>query len=139
MLFVFVSNFYSSHQDSFSRAMDKITNNNYFFIETDGTSEMGWKLVNKPDYVIDFYDDHSKGHCFELINNADVVVIGSAPHYLVKNRLNKKLLTFRYSERIFKSKLKWHELPARILLYYYRYGRYKNFYLLCAGAYVAGD
>lgn len=144
MKIVFASNFYNHHQSPFSAAMDRHTNGNYSFIETmpmdDERRNLGWGGENYPPYIKRIYDsDETQRECQNLIDNADVVIIGSAPDSLIKKRLRQKKLTFRYSERIYKQGAKWYELPARTLLYYFRHGMHENLYMLCASAYTAAD
>ena len=141
---VFISNYYNHHQSSLSKAMYQLTNGKYSFIETMEMEEerknMGWGVAEYPSYVLKSYlNNDEKETCQRLIDSADVAILGSAPNYIIKNRLKGKKLTFRYSERIFKSKLKIYELPARTILYYFRHSRHKNLYMLCASAYTAAD
>jgi len=77
--------------------------------------------------------------CQSIINKADVVIYGSAPYALLADRLKKGKLTFKYSERIYKSGCPYHKLPWHFILYSKKYRRYKNFYILCASAYASAD
>ena len=141
---VFLSNYYNHHQAPFSKAMDRLTNHNYYFIETEPIGgerqKLGWGIKDYPSFVRRMYlNGKEKDDCQRLINTADVVVAGSGPEYLLKHRLRDGKLTFRYSERIYKTGCKVYELPARRVLYYFRHGRYNNLYMLCASAYTAAD
>lgn len=143
-MIVFVSNYYNHHQAPFSEAMNCLTNHEYCFIECMPMEEerknMGWEMKETPVFVKKFYEGKETAcECQKLINEAEVVVIGSAPLTLVKKRLRRGKLTFRYSERIFKSGCKKYELPFRIVKYFWQWGRFKEFYLLCASAYAAAD
>lgn len=144
MKVVFVSNYFNHHQKPFSDAMDKLTNGQYRFIATAIISQerkkLGWGMECFPDYVVqNFISPAARDYAQELIDEADVVIIGSAPDELVKNRLKKKQLTFRYSERLYKKKCEWYKYPFRLVKHYFRFGRYKNLYMLCASAYTAAD
>ncbi|HBY71540.1 MAG TPA: hypothetical protein DEG06_04770 [Lachnospiraceae bacterium] len=144
MRIVFLSNFYNHHQGPLSESMNRLTEGNYHFIETEPIQaereNMGWGIANYPHYVRRLYDnENERAFCKRLIDEADVVITGSAPEYLIKGRLKKNKLTFRYSERIYKAGCKRYELPARRILYHFRHGRYDNLYLLCASAYTASD
>lgn len=143
MKVVFISNYFNHHQKAFSEAMDKLTEHNYHFIATSVMGEFRKKLgyeIMCPDYVLqNFISPTVAEHCQKLIDEADVVIIGSAPDSLIKNRLKKKQLVFYYSERLYKKKCKWYKLPLRIIRHYLRFGRHKNVYLLCASAYTAAD
>ena len=76
-----------------------------------------------------------------LINNADVVIIGSSPEELVLERILSNKLTFLYSERWFKRR-PWYFPDPRVWYSLYknhiRY-RKKNLYALAASAYFAND
>ncbi len=144
MTYVFVSNYYNHHQAPISKAMSCLTGDKYTFIETQpmesGRKNLGWGVDNYPPYVLQSYiSNEAENECIKLINDADVVIFGSAPKHLIKKRLSQGKLIFRYSERIFKEKFNVYELPARVLVYYFRHGRYKNVYLLCASAYTSAD
>lgn len=77
----------------------------------------------------------------ELIDSADVVIIGSAPISLVENRLKQNRLTFRYSERFYKQKRSLWQLPRDFLAAWKHHGRFQRYplYMLCASAYTATD
>lgn len=142
MRIVFVSNYFSHHQKSLSDDMNSRVD--YNFIETGKMSEerkkLGWAMKDIPSYVIKNDDyESNREHYQELINNADIVIIGSAPYELIKKRIKNKKLTFIYSERIYKSGYEWYKIPPRIVLNFLRFGRYKNLYMLCASAYTSAD
>jgi glycosyltransferase involved in cell wall biosynthesis len=146
MKIVFVSNFFNHHQKSFSDNMYKITNGNFVFIESEPMEQerisMGWSLKNKPDYVKQIYrDSKTKNECLKLINDADVVIIGSAPEMLINERKRKNKMVFHYSERIFKQgiKMNWVGRSSRIILHLIKMFLWKRDYLLCASAYTAAD
>lgn len=144
MKIIFVTNFFTPHQEQLCNSLYANEENDFLLIETFNKKKQnipaGWRSDIKPEYVVD-YDDflENKGYYLEKINESDVAIFGSAPVELVKNRLKKGKLTFRYSERVYKKKCPWYELPLRAVKYYFESGRYKNLYLLCASAYVAGD
>ena len=141
---VFLSNYFSHHQKSFSDEMFATLGDGYFFIETetmdDERKKLGWGMTAFPSYVvtneklqknIEFYMD--------LINSADVVIVGSAPDYLISQRKREKNLIFRYHER----PLKKGDEPLK---YIYRFVKWRmmnkprhNIYMLCASAYTAAD
>lgn len=144
MKIVFVSNYFNHHQRSLSESFYKYTNNNYDFIETEPMeaerSSLGWNIDQLPPYVIQAHkSEKEKKRSICLINQADVVIIGSAPFEYVKYRMKSGLLTFRYSERFLKMKKAYYQLPLRTIKYWYEGGRFKNVYMLCASAYAASD
>lgn len=144
MKIVFVSNFYNHHQSELSRAFYKLTNGSYCFIETEPIEEertkMGWGQKELPDYVKKSYiSDNNRVECQNMIDTADVVIYGSAPEEMIKNRLTQGKLTFKYSERMYKGGFKWYEQPLRFIKNYRRGWCKKNHYLLCASAYSYAD
>lgn len=143
MKIVFISNYFNHHQKSLSDALYNAFRNSFYFIQTEEMAierkNMGWELKEYPQYVLNSYNPELTTYCQFLINEADVVIIGSAPEFLIKQRLKEKKLTFRYSERVYKKKCKWYELPARAVKYFFKHGCHKNLYMLCASAYTAAD
>ncbi len=137
---VFISNYYNHHQSSFSEKMYEILNGEYRFIATEPMDKerinMGWGGENA-SYVIQYSDNPTKYQ--KIIDEADVVIYGSAPYRLVNNRLKMNKLTFVYSERIYKCECPLWQIPLRVVNYFWKWGRFKNLYLLCASAYTAAD
>ena len=136
---VFLSNYFNHHQKPFSDAMFERLGVGYTFIETAQMSEerrkLGYGNDVKPSYV-KFYDGCT---CQSLLNDADVVIMGSAPYNLIEHRLKHGKLTFTYSERLYKNKCEIYKLPIRFLRHQKRFGQYRNLYLLCASAYTSAD
>ena len=141
MKITFISNYMNHHQLPFSIEMVKLLGNNYKFIATKEFNKkrqkLGYEDMNtKYDFIIRAYEDESKA--IDIINESDVVIIGSAPSKYIKQRLKKNQLTIRYSERFLKEK-------NRILLklFYHKYVKDRiknnNYYLLCSSAYTADD
>lgn len=102
--------------------------------------EHKYPIVNKyKNFVIKTYEDKGREIAEKLCFECDVLIYGIAPSDIIKKRLKTGKLTFKYSERVYKMKRPWYELPLRAVKYFWQFGRYKNLYLLCASAYVAGD
>lgn len=141
---VFLSNYYNHHQAPFSEAMNQLTRGNYTFVETEPMTmerkNMGWGEDKLPNFVTQLYkSDNDLNNCKKLIEDADLVIIGSANKELIKDRLKSKKLVFIYSERWYKTGFQWWKWPVRICRHYLTYGRFKNSYMLCASAYTAAD
>lgn len=144
MKVAFVTNFYNHHQKPLADAMYSLIGDDYYFIETAKITEerlkMGWGREEKPFYVLQSYtDEESKKRCRDIVDDADVVILGSAPYSMLKNRLRAGKLTFKYCERPYKTGvpvLKW---PMHVLRALKNYIRFKNFYVLCASAYTPVD
>lgn len=143
MKIVFLSNYFNHHQKYLSDAFYKITNSEYVFMETEEMTEehvkMGYKL-ELPPYVVSVSDyENNKEKQQSMIDDADVVIIGSAPNELVKNRIKSNKLTFRYSERLFKKKPEWWKTPIRLLKFKKFNPPKKPLYMLSASAFTSAD
>lgn len=147
MKVAFVSNYYNHHQAPFSEAMARLTDGQYWFVATEEMSRerknMGWGREELPDYVIQSFESaESLGRAKQKIDDADVVIFGLtgwSNFQLVRDRLKKRKLTFRYSERIYKDGLPWYRLPIQAIKLWLVGGKYPSMYLLCASAYAAQD
>lgn len=144
MKIVFVSNYYNHHQAPFSEYMAKRDGVLYTFIETGKISEerkkLGWGIANYPSFVRNaFSSENDYNESIRQINEADVVIYGSAPERFFKERLKTKKLTFKYAERIYKTGFKWWQQPLRFVKNLSRGWSKKNHYLLCASAYSHAD
>lgn len=141
MKVVFVSNYFNHHQSSFSYYMDELTAHNYRFVATKSMplarKRMGWSHIHIPDYVMNYNDNPAD--CARVIDEADVVLWGSAPQEVVRSRLSQGKLTFLYSERIHTVGYNRLKLIKHAPQMYWRYGRHKNLYLLCASAFASFD
>ena len=140
MKIVFLSNFFNHHQKPFSDELFRL-NSDYYFVETAEVpaeqKAMGYQTDVNPSYVLKYSDN--KDFCEHLVNDADVVIIGSAPEYLIKNRKKNNKIVIRYWERLLKKKL----TPISYLRYFVgmhlRTHFWKPIYMLCASAYTARD
>ena len=144
MNIIFLSNYFNHHQKYLSNAFYEQTEGNYLFIETAQMDEEriagGWKINSYPEYVVSYEKLQSNiGYYINLINNADVVISGSAPERYIRQRIRSGKILFRYYERIYKKYYQYLQLPIRALVYYLRNRGNKNIYLLCASAYAARD
>lgn len=144
MKIVFLSNYFNHHQEPLSEELFSLLNGNYNFIETMPIEEervkMGWGITKIPSYVIQSYRSPKDFElCEYLVDSADVVIIGSAPESLIKNRIKKGKLIFRYHERPLKKRV---NLCKYLLLYFYWHKnnpKTANIYMLSASAYTALD
>lgn len=120
---VFLSNFYNHHQMPLSRSFYQMLGDHYLFVETAPMDaerrQMGYQEFEEP-FVCQFGDCPKA--CMDRISQADVVIFGSAPEKLIRERLKKGKLVFQYSERIYKIPPKWYEMPARAAKYYLNRG-----------------
>lgn len=143
MRIVFLSNYFNHHQDELSDELYKRCNHDYMFVETENMPEerinMGWSNSDVKNFIYSYNDIENREKIVDWIKNADAVILGNAPDFLVDDRIKAGKIVFKYTERIFKKGVKWYELPFRAIKYWYKWGRYKNYFLLCAGAYVYSD
>jgi len=144
MKIVFCSNYFNHHQKPFSDAMRSIIGDGYTFVETEELSEerkrLGWGIKEYPSYVVSC-DRFRRDPDFvsKIIDEADAVIIGSAPNDLITNRIRNGKLVLRYSERPLKKGLELWKYPVRWLRLHRNNPRNANVYMLCASAYTASD
>ena len=139
---VFLSNYFNHHQKPLSDALFDFLGGNYRFVETGymakSRRELGYGGIEYPSYVIR-PDQAFTASTQELIDNADVVLTGSAPEKMLKSRIKNNRLIIRYSERPFKQKPDWKKFLPRLILWNLRNPFWKPIYMLCASAYTASD
>ena len=145
MHITFVSNYINHHQLPLSEELFRLTGGEYTFLQTEPMTEerikMGWdpELVKKP--YVKLFDDDPEG-AKKLILESDAVIFGGTEKQeLIIPRLEAGKFTLRYSERLYKTG-RWKFISPRGLKQKrYDHTRFKKSpaYLLCAGAYVAGD
>lgn len=140
MKLVFVSNFFNHHQHAFSNEMYRLTKGEYRFISTatipQERLDLGYTEI-KEDYIVHYYENSEYSQ--ELIDTSEAVIFGAAHEELLKNRMKKGRIVFKYSERLYKQKAKWYTLLPRRVINHFRWERYDNLYLLSASAYAAKD
>lgn len=144
MKIVFVSNYFNHHQQPLSDALYALTDGQYVFIATTPLSEerrrLGYGKAPLPPYVQFSYPGlDAWRHCRQLIEEADVVIAGSAPYELLRGRIRQGKLLFCYHERPLKKGFSVIKYLPRLILWRHRMPQQKPIYLLCAGAYVARD
>jgi len=143
---VFISNFINHHQAPLADEFYSVIGNNYKFIVNESIPasfvKTGYPDFSDRPYLIKAYEnDKQLAKAKKIANEADVVIIGSAPDFFITERLKQNKLTFRYSERWIKN-VDYHLFSPRLIfkrLYYNTRYRNKNFYMLCASAYTCND
>lgn len=140
MKIAFLSNYYNHHQAPFSQAMAQADGVEYTFIQTKAMSDerraLGYGTA-LPDFVRDCTADPTA--CAGELLQADVVVSGSAPEALLRQRIAGGKLLFRYAERPLKQGLEPVKYLPRLLRWHRRNPMGKPVYLLCASGYTAAD
>ena len=145
MRLVFVSNYINHHQMPLSDELYRLSGGEYIFIQTEPMEEervkMGWDLsASNKEYVKLWYKE--KELCEKLIFEADCVIFGGTPRQeLIIPRLEAGKFTIRYDERPYKEGRYKFISPRGLIQKYHDHIRYRknDYWLLCAGAYVAGD
>jgi glycosyltransferase involved in cell wall biosynthesis len=152
MRLIFVSNYINHHQIPFCREAESLLGKgNFLFFQTCGIETerlgMGWK-EELPDYVRLTYDEDPvrseslRRQAIRDICEADVVLFGGCEEEdYIKPRLDAGKLTFRYSERVYKTGQWKCVTPRGLHRKYLDHTAYRKapVYLLCAGGYVASD
>lgn len=145
MRVAFISCYMSPHQKPFCDEMYHILGKEFTFIATQPIDEertsMGWSS-DKADYIIYAYQDkHNEEIAYSTANAADVVIIGSAPDSYIVSRLRAGKVTFKYSERFYKTGLNLKKIPHAMVGAWLHHGRFQKYplYMLCASAYTPAD
>lgn len=146
MKLVFITNYIHHHQIPLADEFYRLLGDDYKYIATDALPD--WLIkggydpsINRP-YVIRAYEnEEKKQRAMRLANDADVVIIGSAPEEYVEKRIEAGELTFRYSERWFKKKPWFLSGPHAWFNLWHDHIRYRNkpLYMLAASAYTCRD
>lgn len=139
----FLSNYLNHHQIPFSESMNNIEGVKYYFIQTEQMEEerinMGWKADVSSKYLIKYNEDIE--YAQNIIDTCDILITSGILLNLLKERREKRKLTFLYTERIYKAG-QWRALSPRGFYYmhlaHWNYAK-NNTYLLCASAYTPCD
>lgn len=139
MTITFISNYLTLHQIPLCEAMYRELGDNFRFVNIEQMEAerilMGWGNKKRYSYEIDLQQAGN------LIDESDIVIIGSADDSFIQHRLKNNKPTIRYSERVLKNG-RWHVLSPRAICNMLKdHTRYvnKKVWMLCASAYTAGD
>lgn len=146
MKLVFITNYIHHHQIPLADEFYGMLGDGYKYVATDALPE--WLIkggynpgISRP-YVIRAYENEEERRmALQLANEADVVIIGSASEDYVRERIKAGKLTFRYSERWFKSRPWFLSGPRAWYNFWHYHIRYWNkpLYMLAASAYTRED
>lgn len=148
MKLVFVSNYFNHHQKSVSDRLEELcrkAGGSYLFVQTEPMEEerirMGWgEVFQDTAYLVNYYENPSLYQ--KVVDDADVVIFGGTDEECyIQNRLKTGKPIWRYSERLYKTGRYKFISPRGLRRKFLDHTRYagRRVYLLCAGAYVAGD
>ncbi len=147
MKIIFLSNFLLHHQTDFCEEMYTLCDGHFHFVATSPITEerkkLGYRDYSNDNipYYIDGANPDNEGQLRTLIDEADTVIIGSAPWHWVEARVAAGKLVYIYSERIFKTLIASAKaiLKGTVSTRFVRPGRLENVKLLCASAYLPGE
>ena len=108
MKVTFFSNFLNHHQIPISNEFYELLGLDYTFVACEKVPEERLKLGYLDDfscypYYLEVSDEASYQKALLLGRESDVVIIGSADNIYIEERIRQNKLTFRYSERLFKT------------------------------------
>lgn len=143
MKILFLSNFYNHHQSSVSKELYQQTNGRYRFVATEAMPEdrkkLGYADV-RDEFVVQYGESEDQDRQIrQWIDEADAVIVGSAPEHLIENRKKQRKLILRYSERPLKNGFQWWKYPLQYFAWHRRNPSNVPIYMLCASAYTAQD
>lgn len=147
MTITFFSNALNDHQLPFCHRMCELAGeNNFRFVASEPISEerASYGFVNMNDiypFVIKSYESpEAYNEALKLMNDSDVVIVGSEKHIHLQERILQGKLTFRYSETIFKQLYRRFD-PRIYKQVYNRWLRFRNYpvYTLCASSFLADE
>ena len=128
--------------------MYRLLQEDFIFVATSDMEswrkEQGWELKRVYPYEIKSEENiEAYQQTLTLAKTSDVIILGSAPETYLKERMlaKKGVITFRYSERVYK-RGRWRMIAPRGLWIraktYFRYYP-RKIYMLCASAYTSAD
>ena len=144
MKLAFFTNFLNHHQYALCKALQSHVEQ-FKFIATKPIPQrrldFGYKDFNDYDFVIKAYEEQNAQQVDKVLRESDVVIFGDRIESYLEKRMQENKLSFLFTERFLK-KGWWQKFkPSTRKRIKNKTSRYngKEFYLLCAGAYVASD
>jgi len=147
MKITFYSNFLNHHQLPICEELNSKKNIKFTFVATEQIPQerldLGYEDMNKKyPFVLTTYDSKENyKKALKLGLESDIVIIGSAPDEFINQRFKyPEKITFRYSERIFKSNAFKNVLsPFKNFRIFKNHFKNHKYFLLCASAYSRQD
>ena len=143
MKITFISNYFNHHQSPLANALARKEGIDFFFVETMSMREerrkLGYGEKEYPPYVLDYKKNSDHHNVKKLIEISDVVICGSAPTKIRALCKKSQGILFRCSERPLKRGLEPLKYIPRLIRWRHINPPSRAIFLLCAGAYVAGD
>ena len=139
MKLVFLGAYFNHHQRYLCDALSRRCA--FHFIATKPYNPkrlaLGWQPEEEPDYVCHYDRDPERAQ--RLLEQAQVVLTGSAPESLVQQCIRRNQPVLRYSERPLKDGPQWSKYLPRFFKWHLQNPPFRPIYLLCASAYTASD
>lgn len=135
----YISTYLNHHNKPLSDALYALTDKHFYYVATSNIGEMrknmGFSQMSA-EYLLDYVNSTNKEDIQAIIDSADVVLYGSAePLSLLDKRMKEGKLTFRCSERLFKTRSRYLKAPIYWLSNYYT----RKASMLCCSAATARD
>lgn len=141
MKIVLLSSYLNHHQTALAQALWEKTSGNFTFIATremgPERKQLGYAPPEGAEYFLEAFRNEELAR--RRIEEADVVLAGSAPEKLVRPRIRAGKLLLRYSERPLKRGIEPVKFVPRLIRWHWRNPAGKPIYMLCGSAYTAGD
>lgn len=135
----FISTYLNHHNKPICEALYELTDGHFNYVATSNIGEMRKKMgfsQMEADYLLDYANASDKESIQKVIDSADVVIAGaSEPTSLLRTRLKEGKLTFRISERLFKTRSRYLKAP----IHWLRCFQTRKAYMLCSSAATARD
>lgn len=135
----FISTYLNHHNKPICDALYELTNGHFHYVATSNIGEMRRKMgFSQMDavYLLDYANSSNPQEIQDVIDEADVVIAGaSEPINLIRNRLKEGKITFRGSERLFKTRSRYLKSP----IHWFRCFQTRKAYMLCSSAATARD
>ena len=139
---VFISNYFNHHQSDFCNALYEELGDNFIFIATSKISDervaLGYQNEGFPNYVVEF-NGANKKRLLKIIKNSDVVILGHGNDDLIRMRLIRDKLTFRYQERPYRKGFPNRKRVRLNIKHFFKHRIHRNLFMLCASGYTASD
>ncbi|MBQ6425541.1 MAG: glycosyltransferase family 4 protein [Clostridia bacterium] len=140
---VFLSIYFNHHQKPLSDALYRLTGGSFRFVETQLMGEfrrkLGYVETERPDYVIRALTKQEQMALCKTVEEADVVLMGHAPEFMLKDRIRSGKIIFRYSERPLKTGNDALKYLPRLIRWHGFNPPGSRIYMMCASAYTPLD
>ena len=143
-MIVFMTNYLNIHQLPFTLKMREILGEEFVFLSMSGITKarlaIGFEdLDTKYSFVVRAYTNNTElEKAINIANSCEVLIAGSVEDNYLFPRLNAGKLTFRYSERYFKSGYGIRAFLSA-MKHIKPFEKYDSYYYLCSSAYTATD